>query len=273
MADPNPWEAARALQVIRGNSTLPPRPIDPGVNFFVLMLEQLGARTIDTCEGHPDGFYIVFCGPYELARRIARLDNFDVKLQEDNWFHLSLDFAYRRDGGIATWTDERRVAWLAGAAEDWTREFGPLKALEALPATQPADQPVSTPQPPVDENEALPDPLKAALFAAVLAHITGAEPPAPVIRSFLLGRGPSSPDEPYLADWIGQQVMPFWFAPDGVAEAALFLARSSLELAQSLEEDAALDEDDHPWYDPTMDDKVEHWLKLLTDAPAAAPAS
>ncbi len=41
---PNPWDLARKIEVIRGNDLYPPEALDPGVRFFVLMLEQGAAR-------------------------------------------------------------------------------------------------------------------------------------------------------------------------------------------------------------------------------------
>jgi hypothetical protein len=65
--EPNPWDAAKSVPVIRGHYDL-----EAGVKFFVLMLEKLGAVTEFSCEGHPHGFYITFEAPYELAWRLER---------------------------------------------------------------------------------------------------------------------------------------------------------------------------------------------------------
>jgi hypothetical protein len=40
--------------------------LEPGVKFFVLMLEKLGCKTYASCEGHPNGFYIL-CIPQETT--------------------------------------------------------------------------------------------------------------------------------------------------------------------------------------------------------------
>src|ERR1700712_3731790 len=68
----NPWDAAQSADVIRHDAeTNEDTPLEPGVNFFVLMLEKLGATTRFSCEGHPEGFYVVFESAPELARSIT----------------------------------------------------------------------------------------------------------------------------------------------------------------------------------------------------------
>src|SRR4051812_18125423 len=57
----NPWDSVQGAVLIRHDTeTGEDTPLEAGVNFFVLMLEQLGATTRFSCEGHPDGFYVVF---------------------------------------------------------------------------------------------------------------------------------------------------------------------------------------------------------------------
>lgn len=69
---PTPWDAAaraplkRAVPFGKRHEFL----LEPGVRFFILALEALGARTFFSCEGHPDGFYVVFVASYKLAREI-----------------------------------------------------------------------------------------------------------------------------------------------------------------------------------------------------------
>lgn len=71
-----PWDEARKFKLVRHDYRSEGEVIDPGVNFFVLVLEHLGARPQYSCEGHPHGFYIAFHGGHELARRIDMLDDF-----------------------------------------------------------------------------------------------------------------------------------------------------------------------------------------------------
>src|SRR3954462_5528073 len=79
----NPWDAAKSTVLIRHDiETGQDTPLEVGVNFFVLILEQLGATTRFSCEGHPDGFYIVFEGSPELARAITHTGFFTVEIWE-----------------------------------------------------------------------------------------------------------------------------------------------------------------------------------------------
>jgi hypothetical protein len=93
-------------------------PLDPGVNYFVLMLEQLGATTQYSCEGHPNNFYVLFSAPYEIALDVAACGYFRVEIE-----------------GINTWslrpynnlTEPERVQLLKNAAASWERKLGPLR--------------------------------------------------------------------------------------------------------------------------------------------------
>lgn|SRR5581483_4447915 len=60
---PNPWDAARKIKVLRCAPGYPLADLEPGVKFFVLMLERLGAQTLYSCEGHPRGFYVTVLLP------------------------------------------------------------------------------------------------------------------------------------------------------------------------------------------------------------------
>lgn len=92
--------------------------IEPGVNYFVLMLEQLGAVTHYACEGHPNGFYVSFKAPLKIAEKIAVCGFFSVVLEGKSKWSIrtrQLD------------SDEERIQLLRWAAESWERELGPLK--------------------------------------------------------------------------------------------------------------------------------------------------
>jgi hypothetical protein len=77
--------------------------LEPGVEFFVLMLEQLGAVTEFSCEGHPHGFYIMFHGPYELAWRLSLDSQQELECERD------------------------KAQILRRAATAWERDIGRLK--------------------------------------------------------------------------------------------------------------------------------------------------
>lgn len=126
-----PWDAARRRRVVRGNWLEWPAELEPGVKYFVLALERLGATTTWSCEGHPYGFYIVFQAPELLARVLDALGFFTIALCNQGW-RLSLEGnevgALR--GGIE-FTDEHRRRCLRQAAEAWEHKLGRLD--EPLP--------------------------------------------------------------------------------------------------------------------------------------------
>jgi hypothetical protein len=124
----NPWDRAKRLEVVRGNAPYPPGPLEDGVKFFVLQLEQLGCTTLYSCEGHPAGFYIMFRGPEPTARAVARCGFFRVELsdEEDTYvMRLHGDWAYVAAKGEARGEAER-VRCLRWAAAAWVNAFGEL---------------------------------------------------------------------------------------------------------------------------------------------------
>jgi hypothetical protein len=124
---PNPWDLARKIEVIRGSDLCPPKALEPGVRFFVLMLEQLGCKTFFSCEGHPAGFYITFNGRIAIARRIVRCGFMTVMVE---WDGYRMSLSVERLVGIPT--TKVRNGFLRAAAESWCQEFGPLARVEAV---------------------------------------------------------------------------------------------------------------------------------------------
>ena len=120
----NPWDAALKLPVTRGNALHTPAPLEPGVKYFVLALEQLGCETVWSCEGHPNGFYITFCGPMLVAHTLSALGVFNVEIFSAG-YRLGLERleleAHRRG---AKWTDRARKHALRQAAAAWEAELG-----------------------------------------------------------------------------------------------------------------------------------------------------
>lgn len=123
---PNVWDAARKLNLWRtspvegGKGKL--EELDPGVNYFVLMLNQMGFPTHFSCEGHPDGFYITFGAPYEAALRISEVGYFNVEIEGEDYWSLRkhpLDLA----GGDPARTHIDGLRW---AAKAWEDRLGPL---------------------------------------------------------------------------------------------------------------------------------------------------
>lgn len=127
----NPWDRAKGLTVIRGNHTYAPAPLEDGVKFFVLMLEQLGCTPLFSCEGHPSGFYIVFRGPIATAREIAQCGFFVVEVaREDDTYRLTLEGnEVSRKYFDEPWVEINRVRCLRFAASAWVERFGELNPI------------------------------------------------------------------------------------------------------------------------------------------------
>lgn len=106
----NAWDEAYDLKIYRGGEKL-----DPGVNFFVLMLDQLGLPTHYSCEGHPTGFYVTFNASYNEALTIKRVGYFSVEIEEKNYWSMRTDFP----GGHKT----DALRWAANA---WEEKLGRL---------------------------------------------------------------------------------------------------------------------------------------------------
>jgi hypothetical protein len=128
-----PWDAARLVPVVRGCHMYEPAPLEPGVRFFVLMLERLGCTTLFSCEGHPDGFYVSFQGPPEVARAVEACGFLTVSLHGAG-YRLSLDWGelHARRTGVA-WTARRRNRSLRLAASALVDRLGPLDAAPGPP--------------------------------------------------------------------------------------------------------------------------------------------
>ena len=128
----NPWDASKDLSVIRGNWMQEPAPLEPGVKFFVLMLEQIGCWTEFSCEGHPGGFYITFYGSEATARIIAECDGFFyVALSGNGNDGYCLRLHANECGHAATdqpWDTKTRDFCLRHTATAWVKRFGPLRS-------------------------------------------------------------------------------------------------------------------------------------------------
>lgn len=114
------WREAAKLKLYR-QSPLPfnhePELLDSGVNFFVLKLEELGALTCFSCEGHPSGFYIMFKAPQALALDIYSCGFFNVELAGKNYWRLCINREVN---------DHDRQTILNWAAQSWAKRFGPI---------------------------------------------------------------------------------------------------------------------------------------------------
>lgn len=112
------WRQAMTFDLHRMSPiSVEPEILDRGVNFFVLMLEQLGAHPCWSCEGHPNGFYVVFMAPAKLALRILRCGFFCVELEGHNRWSLRINREI---------SENERQGILNNAALSWEKEFGPI---------------------------------------------------------------------------------------------------------------------------------------------------
>lgn len=113
------WKQAAKKRIVRRSPCgTYHEPLDRGVNYFVLMLEQLGAETHYSCEGHPNNFYVLFAAGYDVALAIANCGYFTVEVEGDYLWSLRLNRLV---------TEEERVRILTNAAKAWEKELGPLK--------------------------------------------------------------------------------------------------------------------------------------------------
>lgn len=110
----NVLDQAADLEIYRGGEKL-----DPGVNYFVLMLAQMGLPTHYSCEGHPGGFYITFNASYEQALAIQEIGYASVEIEGNDYWSIRKHIDYKD-------TPRKRIdgfRWTAAACE---RAFGPL---------------------------------------------------------------------------------------------------------------------------------------------------
>lgn len=120
----NPWDAAKKIKVFRSSPGYPLADLEPGVKFFVLMLEQLGATTHYSCEGHPRGFYVMFTASYETALRVSACGFFTVEVCRHVVWTMRLSERQRIR------SPRRKARLLRRAATNWEDELGKLKLLK-----------------------------------------------------------------------------------------------------------------------------------------------
>lgn len=116
----HPWDQACDLVVERGGKMYPVQSVDRGVNFFILALEELGAKTNFSCEGHPTGFYIAFDAPYELAYEIKCAGFFSVEIEGKNSWSIRKTGAEK---GNPHYSERDKLFVLRNATEAWLRVF------------------------------------------------------------------------------------------------------------------------------------------------------
>lgn len=66
-----PWDESCFRRITRSNRILGDYfMIEPGIVWFVEWIEKHKGKTVFSCEGHPEGFYIDFTGPLKIYRMI-----------------------------------------------------------------------------------------------------------------------------------------------------------------------------------------------------------
>lgn len=116
---PGIWDVAGKLKLTRRSYlSSGPEVLDRGVNFFVLALEELGATTRFSCDGHGshNRFYVLFEAPYTLALSIRSAGYFDVLVEGPHLW--SIRFSSRIDG---PWKLSKTLRY---AADAWVHTLG-----------------------------------------------------------------------------------------------------------------------------------------------------
>lgn len=120
----NPWDKARRTLLKKFySSTNRMEKLDRGVNYFVLQLEKLGARTIASCEGHPFGFYIYFEASYDVVLKINQAGFFQIQVDSQNRWILCLERCENGDDQGASWNERKKRQTLRWAATNWSSRF------------------------------------------------------------------------------------------------------------------------------------------------------
>jgi hypothetical protein len=137
------WDKASVLKLTRHSPMRNPKfcvgeVVDPEMNFFILMLEQLDIETQWSCAGHDINdaqLYMVFAYPgmegLEFARQLSNLVKVDVLDGQDKYriFYSYLD-CFEKYDDIKDVTQEEfesiRNNALRDLANIWESYFGPL---------------------------------------------------------------------------------------------------------------------------------------------------
>ena len=92
-----------------------PKAIDRGVNYFVLKLESMGIKTEWSCEGHPNGFYLVFNAPYAVAGLLHSFGFFAVEIEGPDRWSLRIHHPFG--------SEEDKCQCLRWATESWEKSL------------------------------------------------------------------------------------------------------------------------------------------------------
>ena len=130
----SPWDQAYKLHLCRGGRTSWTKhkqrgvceAVDPGVNFFIRSLEELGAEPWYSCDGHGqrNRFFVRFHAPYALARRISMTSPHTNVVLDNN----ERDFALKLHPEIARYPRHVEAARmfddLRTTAQMWQNKLG-----------------------------------------------------------------------------------------------------------------------------------------------------
>jgi hypothetical protein len=108
------------------------QPLEPGVKFFVLFLECMGARTTFSCQGHPFGWYLIFQAPVETACQITKCGFFSVHLESSSpdCLQWALRLTGNEHGHGMDWNHKTKERCLTWAADAWYKNLGLQAAFE-----------------------------------------------------------------------------------------------------------------------------------------------
>lgn len=113
------WDRARKRLLKRKSPDGELVSLERGVNYFVESLERLGARTLYSCEGHPDGFYILFEAAYPVALLLQSAGFFSVEIEGVNRWSIR-----KRYQAASVRDHYRTLRWASKAWEKRISDIG-----------------------------------------------------------------------------------------------------------------------------------------------------
>ena len=123
------WKDAKKLELFRSSPCLLYNEIlDKGVNYFILILEKLGCKTLYSCEGHFHKkhyslqFYISFYASAAIVKKLKRY-LFDIAyIEKENNRYYQNEYCIRID--FKNYKD--KVQKLTKLADNWNKIFGSI---------------------------------------------------------------------------------------------------------------------------------------------------
>lgn len=120
------WDKANKLEIVRGSpcGLYKPKPLDSGVNYFILALEKLGCVTHYSCEGHFNKkhhvpqLYIAFESKLSVIKLIKKIIPKRVSLEQelgDLWV-MRINFK----------NNKQKQNCLRRLVKKWHKNIGPI---------------------------------------------------------------------------------------------------------------------------------------------------